>query len=95
MIDVASSVRSHQVKTKKKRTGSSPSVNRLDASLTLAVASEETASKEETIVEEEEKEVDEAVPVWFLDEMDRVDERVKGLTEYEEVARGSVKQWKL
>ncbi|KAL7413086.1 hypothetical protein BDY24DRAFT_72903 [Mrakia frigida] len=89
MIDVAASVRSHQVK--RRRMGSSTSAKSLDSTATVMESVEEKKEEEERDVE---KEDDGAVPEWFLDEMDRVDERVNGLKEFEDLARGSVKQWK-
>lgn len=99
MIDVASSVRSHQAK--RKRMGSSTSSKSLELTATATdrptvVEGGENETKEKSELQEtKEKEDDGAVPEWFLDEMDRVDERVNGLKGYEDLVRGNVRQWKL
>ena len=90
MIDVAASVRSHQ--TRRKRSATSASTQSLD---TLADATPPPESEEDKAETTEPVEEEGAVPEWFLDEMDRVDERVAKLHEFDDLARASVKQWKL
>lgn len=63
----------------------------------LDTASQPKQSPAESVPEDHKtaEEDDGAVPDWFLDEMDRVDERVGKLQEMEDLARASVRQWKL
>ena len=86
MIDVAASVRAHQ--TKRKRTVTEATARSSDS---LNTATPPPDSEEHKEAEDDEG----AVPEWFLDEMDRVDERVAKLNELEDLARASVRQWKL
>lgn len=91
MIDVAASVRSHQ--TKRKRADAEATTTDSDP---LATSTSSTESSAESALEEDKASEgdDGAVPEWFLDEMDRVDDRVGKLQEMEDLARASVRQWK-